>query len=418
MKIAIIGAGFTGLTAAWRLSQKGHEITVFEKEKTAGGLAAGFKPALPAGRETDWQWYLENFYHHVFTSDTAFQKIVAELNLSDKLFFEKPKTSIFYQGKIARFDSSFSLLTFPHLNFIEKIRAGLVTLYLKLLNDWQPLEKVTAYTWLKKYYGYNTFKILWQPLIASKFAKQAKKISMVWFWARIKKRSTKLGYMEGGFQVLTDKLLEKIKEKGGRVLLGCEIVCFDDLNKFDRIIFTVSASTFLKMAPKLPKEYQEKLGKLEMIGAITLILVLKEKFLKDGTYWLNINEQGFPFVAVVEHTNFVDKKYYGNGHILYVGGYYPQNHRYFKMNKDQILKEFLPYLQKINPQFHQSSIINHQSSISLYAQPAIPLNYSQIVPSHQSPIPNVYLANIQQVYPWDRGINYAIEEGEKIANEV
>lgn len=414
MKIAIIGAGFTGLTAAWRLSQKGHQVTVFEKEKTTGGLGAGFK-------ETDWQWHLENFYHHVFTSDTAFQKIVAELNLSDKLFFEKPKTSIFYQGKIARFDSSFSLLTFPHLNFIEKIRAGLVTLYLKLLNEWQPLEKVTAYAWLKKYYGYNTFKILWQPLIASKFAKQAKKISMAWFWARIKKRSAKLGYMEGGFQVLTDKLLEKIKEKGGRVRLGCEIVCFDDLNKFNRIIFTVPASTLLKMAPKLPKEYQKKLGKLKMIGAITLILVLKEKFLKDGTYWLNINEQGFPFVAVVEHTNFVDKKYYGDSRILYVGGYYPQNHQYFKMSKENLLQEFLPFLKKINPHFNfirQAGGLNFKLAKSLFAQPAIPINYSQTIPPHQTPLSRVYLANIQQVYPWDRGINYAIEEGEKIAHEV
>ncbi|PJE69230.1 amine oxidase, partial [Candidatus Shapirobacteria bacterium CG10_big_fil_rev_8_21_14_0_10_38_14] len=68
------------------------------------------------------------------------------------------------------------------------------------------------------------------------------------------------------------------------------------------------------------KFFKTKLPK--MFGAISLILELKEKFFADGTYWLNINNANFPFVAVVEHTNFTNPKHYANHHLLYVGGYY------------------------------------------------------------------------------------------------
>jgi protoporphyrinogen oxidase len=153
-----------------------------------------------------------------------------------------------------------------------------------------------------------------------------------------------------------------------------------------------------------------------MVGALSLILVLKEKFLKDNTYWLNINEPGFPFVFVDEHTNFVSSKYYHNQHLVYVGGYYPQNHPYFKMEEGEIFEEFLPFLKKINPKYDFPQFTNSYSLFTgLNAQPIVPVNYSRIAPLHKTPIPNIYLANMQQIYPWDRGVNYSIELGEKIA---
>jgi len=402
MQIAILGAGFVGLTAAYRLLKKGHRVTIFEKGKSVGGLAAGF-------REKDWDWHLEYFFHHLFTSDTAIYNLISELGLKENLFYLKPKTSIFYNGKIYQFDSPLSVLRFSPLNLGERLRVGLVTFFLKISSNWQKLEKIEAVPWLKKYYGERAYQILWQPLLKSKFGNQAEKIAMSWFWARIKKRSRKLGYLKGGFQVLIEKLAQEIKENGGKFYLNSPITTLDALkrlDKFDRIIITTPTAIFFK-EKKLP----------EMIGAVNLILVLKHRFLNDNTYWLNINDPGFPFVALVEHTNFVEKKHYGGHHLLYVGGYYPQNHRYFKMSKEQIFKEFLPYLQKINPNY-QFSTINYHLFRNPFAQPVIPVNYSKSIPPHQTPIPHVFLANMQQVYPWDRGTNYAVELGEKIADEV
>ncbi len=244
---------------------------------------------------------------------------------------------------------------------------------------------------------------------------------MVWFWARIKKRSAKLGYLKGGFQVLINKLAEKIKKKKGKILLNHEIKNLNDrhLRQFDRIIVTTPTPVFLRIcSEKLSGKYQKRLSQLKFLAAFNLILILKEKFLGNGTYWLNINEKEFPFVAVVEHTNLVDPKYYGNNHLLYVGGYYSQGHPYFKMKKEEVFEEFLPYLKKINPNFHQSSIINHQSSKSLFAQPVISINYSKIMPQIKTPMKNVYLANQSLIYPWDRGVNYAIKLGEEVAKLI
>jgi len=414
MRIAIVGAGFTGLTLAFRLSQKGHKVTVFEREKKLGGLAACF-------RQKNWNWHLEDFFHHFFVSDKNLQKLIAELGLSEKLFYKRVKTSIYKSGTISPFDSVFSLLNFPHLSLLEKLRTGFTTFYLKSLPYPFLLEKTTASAWLKKFYGKNSYQTLWEPLLVGKFGTEKRKILMSWFWARIKKRSSRLGYIEGGTSTLIDKIAQKIKESGGRISLNNQISCVNDLNhgnKFDRIILTTPSSIFSKIAPQLPEEYKKNLKNLKMIGALNLILVLKEKFLKDNTYWLNINEKEFPFVAVVEHTNFVDKKYYGGNHILYIGGYYPQNHHYFKMKKEKILKEFLPYLKKINPRFGRSSLISYHLSKNLYAQPIMTTYYPKRIPPFETPLKNIYLANMQQIYPWDRGIDNAIALGERIANEI
>lgn len=411
MRIAIIGAGFTGLTAAYRLCQKGHKVTLLEKESLGGGLAGGFK-------EKGWDWHLENFFHHLFASDQAAKNLIRELDLFDKLFYVRAKTSILKGQGVFQFDSPTTLLTSPHLSFLEKARVGAIIAYLKTTSHWRPLEKTTASSWLNKTMGENAYRLLWQPLLQGKFAKFANQIPMSWFWARIKKRSPRLGYLKGGFQILIDRLVKRIKENGGEILLDHEIKNLDEFESFDRIIVTTPTEIFLNLAPGLPKDYKSRLEKLKMLGALNLILVLKEKFLTDGTYWLNIDESGFPFVAVVEHTNFVEPKYYGGKHLVYIGGYYPQNHRYFKMNKERVFKEFLPYLQKINPKFNQLSVVGSQLSANLFAQPIIPVNYSQLIPPFKTPVPNLFLANMQMVYPWDRGVNYAIELGEMVVNEV
>lgn len=400
MKVAIIGAGICGLTAGYRLSQTGHQVTIFEKDKQAGGLSSGF-------RKTNWNWNLDIFFHHLFTSDRIAINLIKELGLEKQLFFNQPKTSIYWQSQINQFNSPISVLKFSPLSFLDRIRTGLVTAHLKTINRWQKFENITAYRWLEKFYGGPAFKILWRPLLVGKFGTYAPQISMTWFWARIKKRSQKLGYLKSGFQVLIDKLMQKIKQHGGRIYLNQEIKDLKTLsNEYDKVIVTTPTSMFFKT------------GLPPMLGAVNLILVLKESFLTDGTYWLNINEPGFPFVAVVEHTNFIDKKYYGDNRILYVGGYYPQSHRYFKMTAKQMLEEFLPYLQKINPKFSPVSLITYRLSRNFFAQPVMPVNYSQIMPPMKTAIPNVYLANMQNTYPWDRGINYAIEQGEKVAHEV
>jgi len=415
MKVAIVGGGICGLTSAYFLGNQGHQVSLFEKEKVLGGLAGSFK-------QGNWQWPLEKYYHHFFSSDTAVFSLLQELGLKEKLFFKTPRTSILVNSKISAFDTPLAVLTFPSLNIFDKIRTGLITGWLKINPFWQPLEKVTAHHWLKKYYGKKAYQILWEPLLKAKFAENYQNIPASWFWARIKKRSNRLGYLEGGLQTLINALAAKIQENKGQIILNTEIRNLNDLNhfnNFDKILVTTPPTTFLKIVPDLPPNYQKEIQTLKSVSALTLILSLKEKFLTDNTYWLNINEESFPFVAVVEHTNFVDPQHYGNNHLVYIGGYYPPNHPFLKMTGEQIYQKFLPFLKKINPYFNFSL---YTSSLSLYtdsyAQPVIPLNYAKHLPSLNTPKPNVFWATMHHIYPWDRGVNYAIKLGKKIANEV
>jgi len=400
-KIAIVGGGITGLTAAYYLTQKGFKTAVFEKENHFGGLSATFK-------RKNWNWPLEFFFHHLFTSDLDAKKLIKELGLEEKLFFKKPKSSVFYQGKIFQIDSPVSVLKFLPLNFFDRLRVGLVTIYIKTFLNWQNLKNQKAIVFSKTFFGQRVNQILWQPLLKGKFGPFYKKISAAWFWARIKKRSSYLGYLEGGFQTLIDTLVQKVKQEGGQIYLKKEIRSLSQLKEFDLVLITTPGQIF----------FEDKAWP-EMLGAINLVLILKKPFFEDQTYWLNINEKHFPFIAVVEQTNFINKENYNQESLLYLGGYYHQNHPFFKKTKKQLLEEFLPFVEKINPRFNfEENLIDSFLFKNLSAQPIITPAYYQNLKKLEKQKKKVIVANMQLIYPYDRGINYAIRMGKKAAEKI
>lgn len=421
MKIAIIGAGFTGLAAGLKLLEKGHKIVVFEKDALPGGLAQGFK-----GK--GWQWPLERHYHHIFASDGDIIKFAKKVGV--KIEFKRPTTSTFFQDSIYQIDNPASLLQFSKLDFLSRIRVGLVILFLKLNPFWNPLESLSAKNFLTKTMGKGAWRILWRPLFEKKFGRAANQVPASWFWARIKKRSSKLGYPLGGFQFLADQAAKKIAKKGGKIFYQTSILkiqkkglVFEIITEgrnylFDRVICTLPAVVFLKLTKGLPVAYQKKLSALSGLGAVNLILELSHPFLPSGIYWLNINEKKFPFLCIVEQTNFVARRKYNNYPLIYIGNYLSPSHRYFSETAEDLAAEYLPYLKRINADFSRAWIKKAYLFKAPFAQPWITLNYSRRLPGLATPITGLYLANIQQVYPWDRGTNYAVKLGEKVAQLV
>ena len=421
MKVGIIGAGFTGLSAAYRLSKKGVSVTVFEKEDKPGGLASGFK-------EPDWKWPLEKHYHHWFYSDWAVRNLADEIG--QKVIIDRPKTSTFVDGNTYQLDSPLSLLLFDKLSFLSRVKSGMLLAYLKLNPFWKSLEGVTSESFLKKYNGKEAWELLWKPLFQKKFANFYKEIPASWFWARVKKRSARLLYPEGGFGAFAEALEKKLKKNGGEIKYKSSVEKIDKKGKeliinsngkiysFDKVICTISSPLFAKITKNLKADYIKSLLNLQGVGAVNLLLSLDKQFLRDNSYWLNVNSRHFPFLAVVEHTNFMDKKHYGGEHIVYVGNYLPHEHDYYNKDAVDLIKVFYPFLKTINPKFDKKWINRAYLFKTHFAQPIIPLNYSQIILDFETPIKGLYLANIQQVYPWDRGTNYAVELGEKVAEIV
>lgn len=417
MKIAIIGAGFTGLAAGLKLLKAGHQVTIFEKDSLPGGLAVGLK-------NPKCQWTLEKYYHHLFTNDYKILTLAKEIK--HPVFIKRPKTSVYVNGKIYKLDSAFDVLKFPEITLMQRARMGLTIALLKYNPFWKLLEQYKTSVFLPKMMGKRPYKTLWGPLLVKKFGPFAHDISLAWFWARIVKRTPYLAYPKGGFLEFANAIVSTIQKKGGKVLFNNEIKKISTQKKetvkinnltFDKAIITLSSFLFVQITPQLPTDYQQKLLDLKGLGAINLVLRLKKPFFQDKTYWLNICDTKFPLTAIVEHTNFMGKKYYNNEHLVYLGNYLPHNHPFMNMHKDDLLKICDPLLKKINKTYKSEIIDTHLFSVP-FAQPIIPVNYLKLIPPLKTPLKNVYLANIQQVYPWDRGTNYAVELGEKVADTI
>lgn len=419
MKIAILGAGFTGLAAALRLSQQGHQVTIFEKEASVGGLAIGFK-------QPEWQWSLEKAYHHWFTNDKAVLNLARELQFP--VIIKRPKTNVLINNKQFTFDSPLTLLAFTPLPLTDRLRVGLASFFLKIISNPTFLGDKKAIPWIKKYMGQKSYQQIWEPLFKGKFGDFKDSIALSWFWARIKKRTTQLAYPEGGFQKFAERLAAEAKKSGTKIYLNTAVTSLKNngdkiilsVNQknqlFDKVIVTLPSPIFTKITVGLPNEYVKRINTIKHLHAQILILTLN-KPLMNKTYWLNITDQKFPFLVLAEHTNFMDPKYYGNEHIVYIGNYLPSSHKYLKMNAKQLLKKFDPYLKKINPTY-RSSLITHHLFLGPFAQPIVTTNYNELIPQFKTPLKNVYLANLDMVYPWDRGTNYAVEMGEEITKII
>jgi protoporphyrinogen oxidase len=433
MQVGIIGAGPAGMAAAWELSKAGHQVTIFEAEKRVGGLAAGFK-------DEGWDWQLEKFYHHWFQSDRDILGLIEELGYGDQVLFPRPKTSMWSNGKAHLFDNPVSMLMFPNMAWIPKIRFGVVGLYLRLSKNWQWMERFTAQEWLIRYMGQRAYEDLWRPMLIGKFGDVYDKVTMAWFWARIHTRSTKLGTFQGGFQRFLDLFAERLGQKGVQIRLnqpvgriaaaekGLTVESMGQNYPFDAVISTASPRLLLKLAPDIAARdavYAQKMASLQSMGAVVVVAALKHQLMRDGTYWLNLPASSpdkakseFPFVALCEHTNWLPKEHYAGDHLVYCGEYVPADHAYMTMPQEKLIELFLGTLKTFNPAYQADWVRRWWVFRAPYAQPIPFVNQSANIPALATPIQGLYSASMSQVYPWDRGTNYAVQIGKQVAAQV
>ena len=427
MNIGIIGGGIAGLSAAYELGKKGHQVAVFEKEAELGGQVATFEVA---GER------LEKFYHHIFSSDVDIIQLADELELGEKLMWLESRVGFLHQGRIYDFVTPWDLMKFRPLSLVDRVRLGLVALYLRRKKDWSRLEGRTAEEWITKYSGKRNYDVVWGPLLKNKFGASFDEVGMVWLWGKVHLRlasrakgKERLGYLQGSFGLLIDALRQRILEAGAEIYTSSpvsKIVVQDGkavglqvgerVHPFDAIVATVPSPALLKMVPQLPKDYATKLEEARYQAAVCLVLTLKKPL--SHIYWLNISDPSIPFVAVIEHTNFVDPSNYRGKSVVYLSNYIAKDSPLYQLDADGLLAEYLPHLGKINPEFNPGWIEERYLFREEAGQPIVGKGYSSRIPEHQTPISSLYLANTTQIYPEDRGMNYSIALGRKISSIV
>ncbi len=427
--IAIIGAGLAGLTTALRLCQSGHRVRVFERYARPGGLARTFA----IGGEP-----VEAFYHHLFTTDVAYVSLARELGLEGEIEWLPSRMGLWTQGRLWDFGTPMSLLRLRPLSFLDKVRFVLTTLRLQHIHDPGRFENVTASEWMHRHQGDRAYRTIWGPLLFQKFADRAEDVAMVWLWGKLylrgRSRSAsglgeRLGYMRGSFTRLVDALESRITSLGGELALaepveriarhggGFEIVTRRGSRAASAVVAATPVPDYLDMAaPLLKEEERRSLASLEATSALCTVLELDRSL--TPYYWLNIADPDMPFGGLIEHTNYIPRERYGGRHILYVSNYMFKDHPLYRAPKTDVLAAYLPALAKINPDFAPSWIVASHHFRADYAQPVVTVGYRERLPAMRTSVPGLYLCSMAQIYPEDRGQNYAVLYGERVAELV
>jgi protoporphyrinogen oxidase len=415
--VGVLGGGALGLAAAYRLTRAGARVTVIEKAEVVGGLASSF----PVGGG-----YLEKFYHHLFRSDRVITDLIHEVGLGSKLIWRSPVTASLVDGAVYRMDP-LRLLAFRPLSPIDRLRLFAGMAYLKLQRDYHALEGKAAADWIKRRMGPATYAKVWEPLLVSKFGEHAERIAMPWLWSRIYCRSLSLGYLRGGFHQLYVTLDQRIAAAGGVVRTGqsverieaaadgrVRVVADGAAQEFDRVICTLPTRLFMQLTRGLPEDYRTRYDWGDYHGAHCVILSLDRPL--SQVYWLSVHDPGYPFLVAVEHTNYLPAEDYGGQHLLYLGNYLPMSDPRFRLSDQELLDAYLPHLSRLNPSFDRSWVKDAWVFKAPFAQPIVTVDYHRHLPPHETPIPNLFLANMFQVYPQDRGQNYSIQMADRVVD--
>ena len=420
LRYGVIGAGILGLTVAARLGARGHDVTVLEQSAVPGGLASSF--------EVEPGIWMERFYHHLFRTDRAAVGLIEELGLGDRLEWHHPVTTVEVDGVPRQLDSAMSLLRFDPLPVVDRVRMGAVIGGLRVLPSPRPLETSTAEQWMGRWCGAKGHELVWHPLLRAKFGTAHDSVSMAWLWARVHDRTSKLGYLRGGFHQLYTALADRVASLGGTVTTGASVTAIRGSGEglavdwstpagvasasFDRVVSTLSPAQTARFDPSAFEPRHLAAQRHAPLSAHCLVLSLDRPL--TGTYWIGLTGGQWPFLAVVEHTAMVPPAAYGGRHLLYLGAYRDAGDPIPGMPAADQLRVANGLLRQLNPAFEPAWVRDAWSFSAPFAQPIVDTHYRERIPGFRTLRPGLYGASMFQVYPHDRGQNYSIALAERL----
>jgi protoporphyrinogen oxidase len=456
VRVAVIGAGMTGLVAAHRLAQSGHTADVYERWPGLGGQVA----TLDIGDGH----LLERYYHHLFTSDRHIASLYEELGMTDGIEWLPSSVAIFTDSRSWPFTTPLDLLRFRPMSLRARLRMGLAVVLLQRRGkEVEPYEQVTARAWIERAMGREAWEKVWGPLLRGKFGDRADDISMAWLWSKLtlrrqikgeEARKELLGYPHGGWQPLLERLREQVAERGGQVLIDRPVVRIsldtgrdDDgsfalewgepdsfrrgldprsfpvggATRYDAVLATVPNDIFKAMLDEqligaIGNGYLTRLDSIEYHNALCLLLELDRQF--TPFYWTNVADLELPFVGLIEQTNLIPPERYGGRRFLYLANYLEQGDDLLGLSAEELLVRYEPGLRRVNPGFSRDWVKQAWLFREPHAQPIVEVGYRERMPPVRTPVPGLYLANTTQIYPEDRGTNYSVRLGDEAVDAM
>lgn len=428
MKVAILGGGMMGLTAAHYLQKAGCDLTLFERQPQLGGLATYFDFG-------DFHW--DKFYHCILSSDQDLVDFIHELGLGSELRWTESKTGFFTDGRLYSMSNAVEFLKFPPLSLYHKFRLGLGILYASRLKDWRRLEQIPVDEWLIRVFGETNFEKIWSPLLKCKLGDSRSEVSAAFIWATIfryystrekSSKKEKMGYVHGGYRTVIRRLVERLTAGGMTLHAGMAVERIEsqvdgklsvrtDSGQhfvFDKVLATLPSDYFVGMAPELDPKFIERLYSTRYLGLVCVALVLRRRL--SPFYILNITDAFAPFTGVIEMTNLISSEDECRGrHLVYLPKYLKPSDPLLQAPDEEIFRLFLQGLRHIYPDLTPGDVVRRFVFRERRVQPIHVMNYSGLIPPMATNVPNLYLANTIQIVNSTLNNNQVVQVAKKAA---
>jgi len=405
MRVGIVGGGITGLAAACYLQKAGVNTTIVEAAPTLGGLATSFDFG-------PFHW--DKFYHVILTSDHSLLSLLDECGLSSELRWGQTKTGFYSRDGLHSVSDTSEFLRFPVLSIWEKFRLGLGILYVARLRDGDKLEETPIVDWLVQVFGQGNYEKFWGPLLKCKLGACCEEASAAFisgyisrYYSTRQKGASKrevMGYVRGSFRTVLTRLVEILQARGTQFLLnspveriepapsgGVRIHTPDSQFDLDCVLYTGPSHVFARITPGLHPVYVNQLQAVKYLGVVCVALLLKRPL--SACYVTNLVDDTLPFTGVIEMTSLVSQEETQGRHLVYLPKYTTPGDPTFSLSEVEIWRQMKAGLLRMHRDLKDEDIEKVFVFRERYVQPLPVLHYSRLVPTMETNIPGLFLAN-------------------------
>jgi protoporphyrinogen oxidase len=407
MNVGIVGGGMMGLSLAYRLSQEGHVVTVFESASQLGGLTT----------HHDYGAFIwDRFYHVILPSDVYLIQFLKDIGLGEQLQWERTLTGYYVDQKFYSISNTLEFLRFPPLGIIAKLRLALTLIYGSRLTNWRKLEKIPVEKWLLKLSGERTYRKFWKPLLLAKLGENYKRVSAVFIWSYIKRlfsardsslQKEQLGYVKGGYKAVFDRLQSLIKQSGGEIRLSTDVMSIiphsqqgvwiesqQGKEHFDKVVFTAPVNVLQSVASPSLAEVRHITPQVEYLGVICLVLVTRVSLVPY--YVVNLADAQIPFTGIIGMSNIVSLQETDGFHLTYCPKYILSDDPMFDQSDEELQQYFSQGIHQVFPFLKTDDLVSVHINRARKVQPLQVINFSKIVPSVRTENPDFFVLNTSQ----------------------